>query len=476
MSNIDNLLATERRQEAKDLHRGLKDRHIQMIALGGAIGVGLFLGAGRAISIAGPGLILSYAIGGLAIFFIMRALGELLAYRPVAGSFASYAEEFIGPFTGFATGWSYWFMWITIGMAEITAVAVYVHYWFPTVPQWIPALVTLSLLYLANRIAVQIFGEVEFWFALVKVVMVIAMIIIGVAVIVFGVSPLGPTASLSNLWSHQGFMPFGIMGVALTLQMVMFAFQGVELIGVTAGEAQNPERVLPHATNSIVWRILVFYIGALVVMMALVPWTEIKPGVSPFVFLFEKIGIPGAASVVNFVVITAAASSCNSGIFSTGRMLYTLAQFRQAPRAFARVNANHVPSTAVTFSAILMGVGVVLNYLVPDEAFIWVTSISLVSALWTWSIIMIAHPGYRKAVAAGRVKAVDFRMPGAPVANWLVLAFLLTVSVLLSLDAGTRVALYVAPLWFALLGAGYYWTSAHNAGDLLPGTDTKSNA
>jgi AAT family amino acid transporter/D-serine/D-alanine/glycine transporter len=455
------MLAAERRHEEHDFHRGLKNRHIQMIALGGAIGVGLFLGAGRAISVAGPALILSYAIGGAIVFFIMRALGELLMYRPVSGSFASYAEEFVGPFAGFATGWSYWFMWVTIGMAEITAVAMYVHYWFPDLPQWIPALATLVLLYLTNRIAVSVFGELEFWFALIKVVMLVAMIGIGLAVLFFGVTPLAPTASFSNLWSHQGFMPFGALGVALTLQMVMFAFQGVELIGVTAGEAQNPEQVLPRATNGVVWRILIFYIGALVVMMSLVPWTELKPGVSPFVFLFEKIGIPGAASVVNFVVITAAASSCNSGIFSTGRMLYTLAQFGQAPRVFGRVNANHVPSTAVTFSAILMGVGVVLNYVVPEEAFVWITSVSLVSALWTWSIIMIAHLGYRKAVAAGRVRAVAFRMPGAPVINVLVVVFMIVVSALLALDPGTRVALYVAPIWFALLGVGYKY--ARNA-------------
>ncbi|WP_407655757.1 amino acid permease [Azohydromonas lata] len=452
------MLAAERRHEEHDFHRGLKNRHIQMIALGGAIGVGLFLGAGRAISISGPALILSYAVGGAIIFFIMRALGELLMYRPVSGSFASYAEEFVGPFAGFATGWSYWFMWVTIGMAEITAVAMYVHYWFPDIPQWLPALTTLLVLYFANRITVAVFGELEFWFALIKVVMLVAMIGIGLAVLFFGVTPLAPTASFSNLWSHQGFMPFGVLGVALTLQMVMFAFQGVELIGVTAGEAQNPEQVLPRATNGVVWRILIFYIGALVIMMSLVPWTELKPGVSPFVFLFEKMGIPGAASVVNFVVITAAASSCNSGIFSTGRMLYTLAQFGQAPRAFGRVNRNHVPSAAITFSALLMGAGVVLNYVVPEEAFIWITSVSLVSALWTWSIIMIAHLGYRKAVAARQARAVAFRMPCAPVVNWIVVAFMVVVFGLLGLDPQTRVALYVAPLWFALLAVGYRFT------------------
>ncbi len=455
MTDVKALVAEEGRHEARDLHRGLKDRHIQMIALGGAIGVGLFLGASRAIAVAGPGLLMSYALGGLIVFFIMRALGELLLYRPVAGSFATYAEEFIGPFAGFATGWSYWFTWVTIGMAEITAVAVYVHYWFPELPQWIPALTTLAVLYAVNRISVALFGELEFWFALIKVVTIVAMILIGLAIIFFGITPLGRTASFSNLWSHQGFMPFGILGVVMTLQIVMFAYQGVELIGVTAGEAQNPEKVLPNATNSIIWRILAFYIGALVVMMALVPWNELKPGISPFVFVFERIGIPGAAGLINFVVITAAASSCNSGIFSTGRMLYTLAQFRQAPQAFGKVNRHHLPANAITFSAGLMSIGVLLNYVVPEQVFTWVTSISLIGALWTWSVIVIAHLGYRKAVAAGQAKAVAFRMPGAPYMNWVVVAFMVAVGALLALDPSTRVALYVAPVWFALLGIGY---------------------
>ena len=455
MTDVKALVAEEGRHEARDLHRGLKDRHIQMIALGGAIGVGLFLGASRAIAVAGPGLLMSYALGGLIVFFIMRALGELLLYRPVAGSFATYAEEFIGPFAGFATGWSYWFTWVTIGMAEITAVAVYVHYWFPELPQWIPALTTLAVLYAVNRISVALFGELEFWFALIKVVTIVAMILIGLAIIFFDITPLGRTASFSNLWTHQGFMPFGILGVVMTLQIVMFAYQGVELIGVTAGEAQNPEKVLPNATNSIIWRILAFYIGALVVMMALVPWNELKPGISPFVFVFERIGIPGAAGLINFVVITAAASSCNSGIFSTGRMLYTLAQFRQAPQAFGKDNRHHLPAKAITFSAGLMSIGVLLNYVVPEQVFTWVTSISLIGALWTWSVIVIAHLGYRKAVAAGQAKAVAFRMPGAPYMNWVVVAFMVAVGALLALDPSTRVALYVAPVWFALLGIGY---------------------
>jgi AAT family amino acid transporter len=262
------------------------------------------------------------------------------------------------------------------------------------------------------------------------------------------------------LWSHGGFLPFGIVGVLLTLQMVTFAYQGVELIGVTAGEAENPEVVLPKATNGITFRILIFYIGALLVIMALVPWTDLSPDVSPFVFVFDRMHIPAAASIINVVVITAATSSCNSGIFSTGRMLYSLAQRGQAPSGLARLSSKHIPARGVNISAAVMLVAVALNYAVPEKAFVWVTSISTIGTLWTWGIIMVAHRNYRLAVAAGRVRASNFRMPGAPLANWLVVAFLVAVTAMLGLDPDTRVALYVAPLWFGILGLGYLRSKA----------------
>jgi amino acid transporter, AAT family len=448
-------LNEEQLHAQEDLHRGLKDRHVQMIAIGGTIGVGLFLGSAMAIQKAGPSLVVSYAIGGLVMFFIMRALGELLLYRPVAGSFATYAEEFVGPWAGFITGWSYWFMWVVIGMAEITAVGVYVHYWFPEIPQWVPALITLGLLYSANLITVKLFGEIEFWFALIKVVTIVAMIVLGLTIILFEYGDLGKTASFSNLWTQGGFFPFGTLGVLLTLQMVMFAYQGLELIGVSAGETENPEKVLPHAINSVVYWMLILYIGALLTIMSLVAWNRLSPETSPFVLVFEKIGVPAGAGIINFVVITAASSSCNSGIFSTGRMLYSLARVGQAPRAFGKVSSRNVPAAGVTASATVMLIGVALNYIVPEQVFVYVTSISLVGSLWTWALIVIAHLGYRKAVATGVARAVPYRMPGSPYTNWFVVAFLVLVAVLLSLDEGTRIALYVAPVWFTILGIGY---------------------
>jgi len=442
-------------QPGSDLSRNLRNRHIQLIAIGGTIGTGLFLGSAKAIHSAGPALILAYALGGVAIFFIMRALGELLTYRPVAGSFATYADEFCGPLPGFITGWSYWFAWVVTGMAELTAIGKYVAFWYPAVPQWLPALVALLALYGSNLLAVRVFGELEFWFALVKVVTIVGLIVGGLAVIVFHAGDLGASASFANLWSHGGFLPFGILGMLLTMQIVMFAYEGVELIGVTAGEAQNPSVVLPRATNGIIVRILIFYIGAVLIVMSLVPWNELSPSVSPFVFVFEKIGVPAAAGIINVVVITAATSSCNSGIFSTGRMLWSLAQRGQGPRVFATLNRERVPAAAIHATAVLLLIGVALNYVAPEEVFTWVTSVALVGTFWTWGIILVSHRNYRRAVAAGRAAPAPFRMPGAPFANWVVLAFLVAVSGMLALDAGTRVALYVAPLWFGLLAIGY---------------------
>lgn len=449
------LIKEEALHEQEDFRRGLKDRHIQLIALGGAIGVGLFLGSAAAIQKTGPGLLVAYAIAGVAIFFTMRALGELLLYRPVSGSFASYAEEFVGPWAGFVTGWSYWFLWAVVGIAEITAVGIYMEYWFPDLPQWVSALITMVILYSANLIAVSVFGEFEFWFALIKVLTIVGLIIFGMLVLLFGFGDLGQTASFSNLWMHGGFLPTGVLGVVLTLPIATFAFGGVELVGITAGEAEDPQRVIPHAINQLIFRILIFYIGALLVIMSLVPWTQLRTDSSPFVLVFDQIGFPAAAGFINFVVITAAASSCNSGLFSTGRMLYTLAQFRQASRMFAKVSARHVPAVGITFSAAVMLFGVLLNYLIPERVFEYVISVVLVVVLWTWAMILVAHLGYRRAVAAGRVEASPFRMPGAPVMNYLILAFLAFVLILLAFDEGTRIALYVGPVWFAILAVGY---------------------
>ncbi|MDX3310713.1 amino acid permease [Streptomyces sp. NPDC054884] len=435
--------------------RGLGSRQVQMIAIGGAIGVGLFLTAGANIAKAGPSLIVMYALAGVIVFFIMRALGELLLYRPVSGSFAEYSREFIGPFFGYFTGWTYWLMWVVTGMAELTAAAIYVQFWFPAVPRWVTALVFLVILFGVNLISVKVFGELEFWFSMVKVTALIGMIVIGLGVLTFGFSSAGDTAAVSNLWAFDGFFPKGVGSSLMTLQGVMFAYLAVELVGVTAGESENPEKTLPKAINTLPWRIALFYVGALTVILCVVKWTEFTAGASPFVVAFAKIGIPAGAGIVNFVVLTAALSSCNSGMYSTGRMLRNLADSGEAPAVFRKLSASKAPAFGITVSVLFMGIGVILNYVVPEKAFGYVTSVATAAGIWTWLMILISHVRYRRAVVAGRLPASSFPAPGGSAFSWVAIVFLLFVTGLIAYDADSRVCLYVMAGWAAALGVGW---------------------
>ncbi|MGW5306624.1 amino acid permease [Streptomyces griseoluteus] len=450
-------MASEKVTEAPEegYERGLGSRQVQMIAIGGAVGVGLFLGAGANIAKAGPSLILMYALAGVIIFFIMRALGELLLYRPVSGSFAEYSREFLGDFFGYFTGWTYWLMWVVTGMAELTAAAIYVNYWFPAVPRWVTALVFLVVLFGVNLISVKLFGELEFWFSMVKVTALIGMIVIGLGVLTFGFSAAGDTASVANLYQFDGFFPKGIGSSLMTLQGVMFAYLAVELVGVTAGESEDPEKTLPKAINTLPWRIALFYVGALTVILCVVKWTEFAPGVSPFVKAFAVIGISAGAGIVNFVVLTAALSSCNSGMYSTGRMLRTLADNGEAPRVFAKLSSTKTPALGITVSVLFMGIGVVLNYVVPEKAFGYVTSVATAAGIWTWLMILISHVLYRRAVAAGKLPASSFPAPGGSVCSYVAIAFLLFVTGLIAYDADSRVCLYVMAVWAVALGIGW---------------------
>ncbi|WP_411139182.1 amino acid permease [Streptomyces sp. C10] len=435
--------------------RGLSARQIQMIAIGGAIGTGLFYGSSTGIATVGPSLVACYAAAGLLIFLIMRALGELLTYRPASGSFADYAREFCGPFAGFVTGWSYWAAWVAACMAEVTAAGHYIAYWWPAVPVWATAAVALAVLLVANLVSVKLFGELEFWFAAVKVVAITAMIVIGVGVLVFGFSSLGDTASVRHLWADGGFAPHGAWTTMVAMQGVVFAYLGVELVGLTAGEAENPKETLRKAINTLPVRIAVFYVGALIVLLSVLSWTEYTPGASPFVMIFAKVGIPGAAGIMNFVVLTAALSSCNSGIYSAGRMIRSLAVNGEAPRAVKSLGRRRLPVPAITLSTLTMGLGVLVNIVSPDKAFMYITSVTTCAGLWTWATILVAHLRYRTKVRTGLLPAVDFRLPGAPVTNWIALVSLVAVAVLMATSSDTRLGLYVWAVWFTALTIGY---------------------
>ncbi|KIL75163.1 amino acid permease [Bacillus badius] len=442
--------------ENQELKRGLEERHITLMSLGACIGVGLFLGSATTIKMAGPAILLAYMAAGAVMFVIMRALGEMAIENPVAGSFSRYAQDYLGPIYGYITGWNYWFLWIVTCMAEITAVGVYMHLWYPNVPNWIWALAALVIMAAVNLITVKAYGEFEFWFALIKIVAIILMIVVGFGIILFGIGNGGVATGISNLWEHGGFAPNGLKGILMSMTMVMFAYLGIEMLGVTAGEVKNPEKAISRAVNTVFWRILVFYVGALFVIMSIYPWNEIGTTGSPFVMTFEKIGIPSAAGIINFVVLTAALSSCNSGIFSTGRMLFNLADQGQASPAFKRISKTGVPSLAILMSAGALLIGVVLNYFVPEKVFVWVTSISTFGAIWTWAMILLAQLKFRKNLPAKERKALKFAAPFWPIGSYLSLAFLAMVVVLMAFSPDTRIALYVGPLWLLFLVGMYY--------------------
>ena len=444
------------KESKQGLQRGLGERQIRLMALGAAIGVGLFLGSANAIKMAGPGIMLSYLIGGAVIFIIMRALGEMAVHNPVAGSFSRYAQDYLGPLAGYLTGWNYWFLWLVTCIAEITAVGIYMGLWFPDVPRWIWALAALGAMGSVNLLAVKAYGEFEFWFALIKVVTIVLMIVGGMGMILFGLGNDGVATGISNLWVNGGFFPNGAQGVLMSLQMVMFAYLGVEMIGLTAGEAANPKKSIPDAINSVFWRILIFYVGAMFVILSIYPWNDIGTQGSPFVMTFERLGIKTAVGIINFVVVTAALSSCNGGIFSTGRMLFNLAQQGQAPRAFAKTTAAGVPRWAILVSMVALLFGVLLNYLVPEKVFLWVTSISTFGAIWTWGVILVTQMKFRKTLSTAAIKTLAFRMPFYPYGSYVALAFLALVIGLMAYFPDTRIALMVGPAWLVLLTVLYY--------------------
>jgi D-serine/D-alanine/glycine transporter len=438
----------------QQLERKLKNRHIQLIAIGGAIGTGLFLGSGKAIHLAGPSILFAYLIIGIALFFVMRSLGELLLSNTGYASFTDFTVEYLGPWAGFVTGWTYWFCWIMTAMADITAVGKYMQFWF-NIPQWIPAFLCLIALTILNLLTVKMFGEIEFWFAIIKVITIVALIILGVVMVIVGFKTDTGHASIQNLWSYGGLFPHGINGFFLGFQMAVFSFVGIELVGVTAAETADPEKNLPRAINSLPVRVLLFYIGALFVILCIIPWTQLSADNSPFVKVFTLVGIPAAAGIINFVVLTSAASACNSGLFSTSRMLYSLGREGNAPKSFSVLGKSSVPSIALISSTLALSVGVVLNYFLPDFVFTLVTSISAICFIWVWGIILVSHIIYlkkRPELAA----ASKFKAPLAPFINWVILVFFVFLLVLIGLAADTRVALFVTPVWFLILFGVYF--------------------
>lgn len=453
-NSLDNLAENIQQHSLK---RHLRARHIRLMALGSTIGVGLFLGAGNAIAHAGPAILLGYLLAGLVAFVVLRALGEMAVHLPVAGSFAQYANDYVNPFMGYMVGWSYWFYWMIVGIAEVTAVGIYMGIWFPEVPQWLWALSALIMMGLLNFIAVRLFGEIEFWFALIKVIAIIVMIGIGMAVILFGFTNHGVPIGFSNLYQHGGFFPTGFEGFLLSIQMAMFAYIGIEMIGLSAGETEAPEKTIPMAIDSLIIRIIIFYAGALLVILAIYPWHEISGQTgSPFVAMFERLGLKEAAGVVNFVVITAALSSCNAGIFSGGRLLLSLSKNGYAPQKMQKISKSGVPKWAVLTTVLLSCVGTLLNYFVPEKAFLYLTSALTLIGLGVWIAILYTQWCFRKKMTMTEVSQLTYKCLLWPSSNIIAGICILLVMGLIAYHEQTRVGIYVSSTIYTFLIISYF--------------------
>ncbi|MDS3951229.1 amino acid permease [Staphylococcus epidermidis] len=451
---------------AKQLQRELNNRHIQLIAIGGAIGTGLFLGSGQTISLTGPSLLFTYMLIGIVLFAFMRALGELLLSNSKFNSFVDIANEYLGPFGGFVIGWTYWVCWIVSSMSDLTAMGQYFAYWYPQVPHWLTVLFIVLILISFNLLGARLFGELEFWFSIIKVVTIITMVIVGLVLIFLSFKTEYGHASFGNLIHHGGMFPHGAAGFLMSFQIAVYSFIGIELIGVTAGETKNPEKTIPKAINNVPIRILLFYIGGLLVIMSVIPWFKVDPDSSPFVKLFTLIGVPFAAGIVNFVVLTAAASATNSGIYSNSRILFGLAKQGLGPKALTKTNSNGVPYLSMFVSSITLLIAALLNFVFPDaiKLFIYVTTLSTVLFLVVWGMIIVSYIAYVKKNPEQHQSSA-FKLWGGKIIAYIVLSFFLFIFILLFFNKDTRVAIFISPLWFIFLFF-YYKKYKNNAESL----------
>jgi len=444
--------------------KSLAPRHVGMIAIGGAIGTGLLLGAGGKLLVAGPALALSYAIAGIFAYLVVRALGELTLHRPSSGSFVSYAREFMGERGAYIAGWMYVLNWSTTGMADSTAVALYMHYWgkFQSVPQWLLALCALVVVLVINLVSVRLFGEIEFWFAIIKVAAILSFLLIGVWLLGTGHQVDGARPGLNLIRGNGGFFALGVLPVFSVLQSVVFAYAGVEMVGITAGETKEPAKIVPRAVRSVSWRIGLFYICSVLMLTLLLPWDKYSASQSPFVTVLSKIGIPGIGGVMNLVVLTAAMSSLNSGFYSTGRVLRSMAANGSAPRFTAVMNSRHVPYGGILFTCAISTLGVGLNAWLPGEAFEIVVNFAALGVVSTWIMIMLCHLLFvrRTRGSSGdvtRLARPSFRLKGWPWVNVVTIAFLLAVVGDMGVDGGTTGAWTVGaiPIIALVLLAGW---------------------
>lgn len=440
--------------------RGLQNRHVQLIAIAGTIGTGLFLGAGRSLSLTGPSIILVYMLTGAFMYLMMRAIGEMLYMDPDQHTFINFITKYLGKGWGYFSGWSYWVSLVFLGMAEITAVSNYVQLWFPNWPAWQIQIIFLALLSCVNLIAVKVFGEVEFWFGMIKIVTILALIATGIFMVTTNFETPAGHASLTNITNGFQMFPNGWVKFVMAFQMVFFAYQAIEFVGITTSETANPRQVLPKAIKEIPIRIVIFYVGALLAIMAIFPWQQLPVNKSPFVTVFQMVGIKWAAGLINFVVLTAAASSLNSTLYSTGRHLYQIAKETPNSKVMNRLKLNSlsrmgIPSRAIIFSAIVVAVSAFINILPGvSDAFALITASSSGVYIAIYILTMLSHLKYRKSK---EFMPDGFVMPAYKVLNPLTIVFFLFVFVCLFLQESTYIGAVGATIWIILFGIYSNW-------------------
>ncbi|WP_454962628.1 amino acid permease [Corynebacterium durum] len=440
--------------------QGLKARHIHFIALGSAIGTGLFYGSAKAIQAAGPSVLLVYLLGGIVVYFMLRALGEMAVSMPVVGSFSEYARTHLGGWAGFITGWMYAFEMVIVCIADLTAVGIYMDFWYDGVPRWIWVALALLIVGAVNLTSVRLFGELEFWFTLIKVAAVIAMIVGGAAILIFGFGEQPHAVGVSNLWNDGGVMPNDPTGMISAFILVLFAFGGTEIIGVTAAEADHPEQSIPKAVNTVPVRILLFYVLAIFVILCINPWRTVNGDESPFTQIFSSLNhdwSTGVAGVLNFVLITAALSAINSDIFGAGRIITGMAQEKLAPRVCAKLY-NGVPVVTVAALIAVLSLGVWLNYIIPEEVFAIIAALATFATIFVWLMILLAHVASRRRMSPSQVQELKFPVPFWPYGQYFAIAFILFTFGIMVWQTSYHEALIAGIGFTVIMTAIYFFT------------------
>lgn len=438
-------------KKAPELKRSMTAGQMEMISLGGAIGVGLFMGASSTIKWTGPSVLLAYIFVGVILYIVMRALGEMLYVDPGTGSFADYASEHVHPIAGYLAEWANVFQYIVVGISEVVATTEYLRFWWKGTSDWAAGVIIILFLLVANLASAKAYATLEFWFAMIKVVTIILMILLGFAVILFGFGNGGHPVGFSNLWSHGGFFTGGLKGFFFSMAIIVGSYEGIELIGISAGEVSDPHKAIVKSVKSVLWRILIFYVGAIFVIVTIYPWNKLDSIGSPFVTTFAKVGITAAASVINFVVLTAALSGANSGIYSSSRMLYKLAHEGEAPKTFGHVSKRIMPSHAIIGITSGIFIGFMLNVLAQflnkslANVFVIVYSSSVLPGMVAWFVILLAELRFRKK-NPDLMKNHPFKLPLYPYSNYFALIMLVVIVIFMFINPETQISVAVGAI------------------------------